>query len=63
MAFDSLTRYLRGRGVQARMVKPGVAVWPSTAGGKISVALLRMDVCRPVSDERGNSPAMTESGC
>jgi hypothetical protein len=51
MARQALTGYLRGRGVRARLVTPVVAVWPSSSGGRISVALLGMDGCRPVRGE------------
>ena len=52
MAVDGLTRYLRGRGVRARLVTPVVAVWPSSDRGRLSVALLGMDGCRVVRGER-----------
>ena len=48
MAVDGLTRYLKGRGVRARLVTPVVAVWPSSDRGRLSVALLGMDGCRVV---------------
>jgi hypothetical protein len=52
MAHQALTGYLRGRGVRAGLVTPIVAVWPSTAGMRISVSLLGMDGCRPVLGAR-----------
>lgn len=52
MAVDGLTRYLKGRGVGARLVRPAVAVWPSSDRGRLSVELLGMDGCRVVRGER-----------
>ncbi len=52
MAVDGLTRYLKRRGVQTRLVTPVVAVWPSSDRGRLSVSLLRMDGCGVVHGER-----------
>jgi len=52
MAHQALNGYLRGRGVKARLVTPVVVVWPTSASGRVSVALLGMDGCRPVLGER-----------
>ena len=52
MAVDGLTRYLKGRGVRARLVTPVMAVWPSSDRGRLSVALLAMGGCRVVRGER-----------
>ncbi len=52
MAVDGLTRYLKRRGVPARLVTPVVAVWPSSDRGRLSVALLAMDGCRVIRGER-----------
>jgi hypothetical protein len=52
MAVDGLERYLRGRGVRARVVTPVVAVWPSSGRGQLSVALLGMSGCRVVRGDR-----------
>ena len=60
MAVDGLTRYLKGRGVRARLVTPVVAVWPSSDRGQLSVALLGMDGCRVVRGAR-LAPAVRRS--
>ena len=52
MAVDALTRYLKRRGVQARLATPVIAVWPSSDRGRLSVTLLAMDGCRVVRGER-----------
>jgi hypothetical protein len=52
MAVNALTGYLRGRGLRASLVTPVVAVWPSSTRGRLSVALLGMDGCRPVRGEQ-----------
>jgi len=51
MAVGGLTRYLKGRGVRARLVTPVVVVWPSSNRGRLSVLLLGMDGCRVIRGE------------
>jgi hypothetical protein len=48
MARGSISRYIAGRGLRARMPTPLVAVWPSSKKGTLSVRWLRMDGCRPI---------------
>ena len=52
MAVDGVNRYLKGRGVRARLVTPVVAVWPSSTNGRLSVALLGMEGCRVIKGHR-----------
>lgn len=52
LAHDSISRYLAGRGLRARMPTPLVAVWPSSKKGALSVRWLRMDGCRPILAEK-----------
>ncbi len=48
LAFDSIGRFLANRGVDAEMLEPLVAVWPSSRTGRVSVSWLKMDRCRAV---------------
>lgn len=52
MAFDSIGRYLSGRGIHARLLDPVVCVWPSSSRGRLLLALLRMDRAWPIHAER-----------
>ena len=48
MAHDAILRFLDGRGIQASLPQPLVAVWPSSRDGKVLVGWLKMDRCRPI---------------
>jgi hypothetical protein len=51
MAFDSIGRYLAGRGVDVRQLDPIVCVWPSSTG-RLSLTLLRMERAWPIRAEK-----------
>lgn len=52
MARDRIARYLADRGLRAAVAAPLVAVWPSSASGRVNVRWLRMDRCRVLPAER-----------